>query len=45
MTYRKYLWALTGSALLSLTACSSVSSLYSNESEGSESIPKANHLR
>ena len=36
MTYRKYLWALTGSALLSLTACSSVSSLYSNESEGSE---------
>ena len=35
MTYRKYLWALTGSALLSLTACSSVSSLYSNESEGS----------
>ena len=36
MTFRKYLWALTGSALLSLTACSSVSSLYSNESEGSE---------
>ena len=36
MTYRKYLWALTGSALLSLTACSSVSSLYSNESEGSQ---------
>ena len=36
MTYRKYLWALTGSALLSLTACSSVSSLYSNESEDSE---------
>ncbi|WP_334038077.1 META domain-containing protein [Alteromonas macleodii] len=36
MTYRKYLWALTGSALLSLTACSSVSSLYSNESESSE---------
>jgi|TARA_B100000700_G_scaffold292170_1_gene351839 heat shock protein HslJ/membrane-bound inhibitor of C-type lysozyme len=33
MTYRKYLWALTSSALLSLTACSSVSSLYSDESE------------
>ena len=38
MTYRKYLCALIGSALLSLTACSSVPSLYSNESEGSEKL-------
>ncbi|KHT54147.1 hypothetical protein RJ41_06300 [Alteromonas marina] len=36
MTYRKYLCALAGSALLFLTACSSAPSLYSNNSEGSE---------
>lgn len=44
MTYRKYLCALTGSALLSLTACSSVPSLYSNKSEGSEKLTEGNPL-
>ena len=36
MISKKYLWVLAGSAILSLTACNSVSSFYSNESEGSE---------
>ncbi|WP_334022166.1 META domain-containing protein [Alteromonas sp. S015] len=44
MTYRKSLWALTGSALFSLTACSSVSSLYSHESEGSEKHTEGKEL-
>ncbi|WP_394221245.1 META domain-containing protein [Alteromonas gracilis] len=37
MTYSKYLWALTGTALLSLSACSSVSQSFSNTSTSNES--------
>lgn len=37
MTYRKYLWALTGTALLTLSACSSVSQRFSDSSTSNES--------